>query len=109
MASLKQVANGLEYSYKEPSTNVNGSPLIDLDHTEIFVDVGAGPAKVMDVPASSPNGGGDVVQILQNPFSEGQEGTVTAFSIAVDDNGNQAVKGGEATADVDFLAPSPTL
>lgn len=108
MATLKQVPAGLEYAYKEPSTNSNGSPLVDLDHTSIFVDVGAGPVKIMDVPATAAAGGGDIVQILQNPFAEGQEGTVTAFSIAVDDNGNEGLKGGEATADVDFLAPGPT-
>lgn len=107
MAELKQIPEGLEYSYTEPTTNSDGSPLVDLDHTSIYVDVGAGPVKTLDVPATSPNGGGNIVQIIQNPFEEGKEGTVSVHATAVDDNNQESEIGAQATVEVDFLAPAP--
>lgn len=108
MASLTQIPEGLQYVYKEPTLNKNGSPLTDLDHVSIFQDIGAGPVLVLDVPASGPTGGQEKTIILPNPIGADQEANVTVYSIAIDDNGNEAVKGGEVTIPLDNLAPNPT-
>jgi len=57
-----------DVTYEEPTTNADGSPLTDLDRTEIVVDnrVDA-PGPVIVVPASAPTGGGAVTQTVSIP------------------------------------------
>lgn len=109
MATLKQVDNGLEYAYKEPSTNKDGSPLKDLDRVEVFVDIGTGPVLAISVPASAPTGGGDQVVIISNPIVEDQEAVVNVHSVAIDDNNRRSEIGGQASVEVDNLPPAPTV
>lgn len=56
-----------EVEYDEPVQNADGSSLTDLDHTSIYVTLGAGREYEIQVPASSPGGGGHIV--VQVPLS----------------------------------------
>jgi tetratricopeptide (TPR) repeat protein len=80
----------IRLSYDEPTTNKDGSPLTDLVKTTIYYDVGNGPVKAVDVPATSPNGGGAVVRSVMIPVSEDQKSQVTFWITATDRRGNES-------------------
>ena len=44
--------------YEEPTTNVNGTALDNLDHISIYYFKDNAPVKAMDIPATKPTGGG---------------------------------------------------
>lgn len=60
-------------SYTEPTTTVDDTPLIALDKTSIYYDLGSGPVKAMDVPATKPTGGGQVSQTVKIPIGQDEE------------------------------------
>jgi hypothetical protein len=99
----------IEVIYNEPTQNADGSPIQDLDHTTIYADGGAGPNKMIDVPASSVNGGGLVVQRISSPVADGQEADVTVWATAFDGSGNESAQGTVVTIRIDKLAPAPPV
>ena len=64
-------------SYTEPTTTADGTPLIALDKTTIYYDLGNGPVKTMDVPATKPTGGGQVSQTVKIPIGPNEEKSIT--------------------------------
>lgn len=97
----------IEVSYNEPTANADGSPLVDLDHTSVYVDSGSGPTKVTDIPASSPNGGGAITQRFSAPIANGQEADVSVWATASDRSGNASAPSTVTVIRIDKLAPAP--
>lgn len=93
-------------TYQEPSTNEDGSPLSDLAHTSIYFSLDGVISKVMDVPATSPNGGGNVEKKFVVPIGEKKEATVILWATASDLTGNEGPKSTEVTVRIDHLAPN---
>ncbi|HKW86408.1 MAG TPA: hypothetical protein VJM82_05000 [Nitrospiraceae bacterium] len=65
---VKSTKPTVTVSYTEPTTTVDGTPLIALAKTTIYYDLGNGPVKAMDVPATKPTGGGQVSQTVKIPI-----------------------------------------
>jgi hypothetical protein len=99
----------IEVTYTEPTQNADNSPIQDLDHTSIYADGGSGANKMLDVPASSPNGGGAVIQRISVPVSDGQEADVSIWATAFDGSGNESAQGTVVTIRIDKLAPAPPV
>jgi hypothetical protein len=58
--------------YDEPTTNVDGSALVDLEYTSISADIGSGFVWIMNVVATAPTGGGSITQkVMIPPVTEG--------------------------------------
>jgi len=97
----------VESSYTEPTVNEDGSPLSDLAKTTIYYDLGAGQVKALDVPASSPTGGGQISQTVTVPIVSGQEANVKFWATATDTSGNESAPSNSVTVRIDRLAPGP--
>ena len=93
--------------YTEPIDNEDGSITNDLNHCELFYDVGAGAVKGMDIPASSPAGGADMSASLEIPVISGQEVDVKFWLTAVDLSGNSSKPSELFFVRIDRLAPNP--
>ena len=93
--------------YQEPATNTDGSALTDLDHTSIYYDLGAGPVKAKDVPATALTGNGNITTPVDVPVTEGQEKNVIFWVTASDQSGNESAKSATVTKRIDRLAPGP--
>lgn len=107
---VSQTPQGLLVEYTEPSTTKTGTPLTDLDHTTIFFDLGSGPQKAVDVPATSANGGGAISQVIQVPVGADQEADVSITVTATDTSGNESTPSNSVAVRVDTLPPaSPVL
>lgn len=101
---------GIKVEYTEPTTNENGTPLTDLAKTTIYYDIGAGPVKAVDVPATAPTGGGAISQVITVTIAENTEVDVQIWATATDLSGNESEKSAIATVRVDSLPPNaPTL
>lgn len=77
-------------SYKEPTTNKNGSPLTDLANTSIFKTIGGTKTKVLDIPATAPTGGGEISQTIDLAVGADEEVDVTITANATDLGGNSS-------------------
>ncbi len=73
---VKSTKPTVTVSYTEPTTTVDGIPLIALNKTTIYYDLGSGPVKAMDVPATKPTGGGRVSQTVKIPIGANEEKSV---------------------------------
>lgn len=91
--------------YAEPTVNADGSPLVDLDHTTIFHDFGAGG--FLDVLATTLTGGGIITQTLTVPVLAGVEANVDFWLTASDTSGNESTDSPRVTLRIDRLAPGP--
>lgn len=72
---MEVTISGTEITVKftEPTTNVNDTPLLDLDHTSVYTVINSEKTKVRDIPASALTGGGavsDVFIIETEPLTE---------------------------------------
>lgn len=100
-------------SYTEPATNEDGSPLLDLSHTTIYLDIigdGDSESAVKEVPASSKVGGGEIAAEIIVPNLDVNETAIELWATASDFVGNESGKSNilrlEA-AEIDQLAPAP--
>lgn len=93
--------------YTEPTTNENGSTLVDLNNTSIYYDMGSGTVKVADVPAISLTGGGTVSQVITIPVLDQQEANVNIWATATDLVGNESANSNVEVIRIDRLKPSP--
>src|SRR5262245_4145633 len=72
-------------TYKEPTTNTDGSAINDLLKTTInsrvcpAVGTCSSTFTSVDVPASAPTGGGNVSKDITQPVAPGQERVVEVF------------------------------
>jgi len=74
---VKSTKPTVTVSYTEPTTTADGTPLIALDKTTIYYDLGNGPVKAMDVAATKPTGGGQVSQTVKIPIGPNEEKLIT--------------------------------
>lgn len=71
--------------YTEPTTQTDGSPLTDLHHTNVYHQVVGSPfIKSVDIPATSPNGGGVINSLILANVALGQKINVVAWITATD-------------------------
>lgn len=95
------------FSFKEPSTNVDGSKLQDLRDTSVFYSVNDGPqVKAGDVVASSKFGGGTQVYTFTVPIVDSTESTLKFWAISNDESGNPSPPSAAIIKRIDKLAPS---
>lgn len=105
--SLVQTGSNIKATYKEPTTNADGSPLTDLASTEVEADWGTGPSIVATVAAVSPSGGNVVEAEFTAPVVEGKVMTITAKVFAVDLLGKKSEPSETRSLTIDLLAPAP--
>lgn len=106
---VSKTTEGIKVEYQEPSTNATGTALTDLALTSIYYDKGAGAVKAMDVPASSPAGGGQISQIIQVEIPANEEADIKVWATATDLSGNLSLPSDVVTVRVDNLPPAPPL
>ena len=94
-------------TYTEPSTEADGSALMDLAFTSVFYQIGAQPpVKFVDVPASSPQGGKVQTVVVKVPIPAGKKFSVTFHVTATDAIGLESEASPSLTLSVDRVAPS---
>lgn len=117
-------------SYVEPSTNqdfcngdvlitvqadcvqaghiwVVGHALVDLDHTTIYYNIGAGPVVGKVVPASKLTGGGIIEETLSVIMPFYYEGEVSVHVTATDTSGNESTDSNYVKQSIDTWMPAP--
>ena len=93
--------------YTEPTTNADGSPLVDLAKTKIYwVIVGSTtPAVTIDVTATKATGGGIISQTLILPIAANKEADVQIWATATYKSGNESGPSVKEAVRVDRLPP----
>lgn len=90
----------VEVSYREPTTNADGTPLSDLKETRIYYDLGNGRVLHKVIPRSKPQGGGKVpddidpkkkVETINFSVSPGTTIQATICITATDESGNESL------------------
>ena len=76
-------------SYVEPTTNAKGQALTNLARTTIYHDLGAGMIKYKDIPATRPQGGGQVQEKVSFAISKGTSIEVTICITATNARGQE--------------------
>lgn len=102
--------NGVDVTvtYKEPSTNSDGSALQDLSHTNVYHQLGNGePVKSANVPAVAATGGGAKEVKIAVPVQAGQEASATFWATATDKSSNESAKSATVNLTIDRLPPAP--
>ena len=95
-------------TYTEPTTNADGSPLIDLASTSVWFQIpGQASVKGPTVPASSSVGGGAINTTVTVPIVAGQEANVGFWATAIDLSANESAPSPKVTLRIDRLAPAP--
>lgn len=76
----------IPFGYVEPDKNANGSKLEDLSHTELYLKDGAGDKLIATIPASSKNGGAEIVQDVTITLPQPTKPVtfMTFYAVAVD-------------------------
>lgn len=95
----------------EPTVNEDGTPLTDLDHTTLYYQIDDGEwVFITDIPASSPNGGGNISHTLTIDVPVGSEVSVRAVGTSSDQVGNTSEAAYSDTIRIDKLSPgSPQI
>ncbi len=94
-------------SYTEPSTETDGFALEDLAYTNVYYQIGTGPAvRGPQVPASTPNGGGSIKTSLLIPAAGGQRLNVKFWVTATDSTGLESPRSSENTLSIDRVPPA---
>ena len=93
--------------YTEPIVCSDGSLLTDLASCTIFYDITGSGTWVIGatVPASSPNGGGNMTAAIDIPINEGMEVDVKFVGTCKDNTGNESVQSNIIIKRIDRLAP----
>lgn len=106
------VGTEVRVDYTEPTTNANGTPLIDLDHISVYYQVNPDltppgeEVKDRDEPASSPTGGAANSVNVTVPVGADQEAFADLWVTAVDDVGNESGPSPKARVQIDHLPPA---
>ena|SRR5690242_2429307 len=97
----------LEVRYVEPTINKDGTPLDDLDHTNVYWQVSGQPEnKSQNIAATSPAGGGNIITNILVPVPADMRVTVTVSATATDISGNESPRSQAVTKSIDRLAPA---
>lgn len=95
------------FSVTEPTQNTDGSALTNLAKTRIDYTTSTplgNTLAMVEIPASSPTGGGTVTKLVAVPVGAGQQGTVTATAKAVNVNNLMSPVSNTATKTIDRRA-----
>ena len=79
-------------SYTEPKVNAMGRPLSNLSKTTIYYDVGRGFVQAKERTATSPQGGGKIVETIQIPVQSETPVETTICVVATDSRGLASYK-----------------
>jgi len=106
--ALDATVSGTEITvtYTEPGSNKTGTPLTDLDYTTIYVSPEGGTDFTAQVNATSPTGGGNIVEKIIVPVLVDEEVNVRVWATATDTSGNKSIDSNVATKRIDRLAPA---
>lgn len=104
---MKFLSNGTELyaTWKEPTSNTDGSALNDLHHTSIFYDDGTGPVNVVDLPASLNTGGGDMNYSFIVPVLDNEVKDIQVWGTATNNAGKTSAPSPVTTVHVSRLTP----
>ncbi|MFO0706716.1 MAG: hypothetical protein U0412_07660 [Nitrospira sp.] len=80
----------VQVSYTEPSANAVGTALKTLAKTTIYYDLGSGRIPALEVPATSPRGGGLVKKTITIPLDKQPSRTVSICVTASDSAGHES-------------------
>ena len=75
------------FEYTEPTENVDGSILDDLEYVEVYIKFRGALLFMRKIPATSPFGGGDVATAVQVPIHDGAVEEINVFMTGVKYNG----------------------
>ena len=96
----------LNATFTEPNTNSDGTPLLDLDYSTIYIITPAGTIKAPLIQESNASGGGiQTVKIMVNAPS-GVKTTLQFAATSTDTTGNEGQRTPEVTVVIDRIAPS---
>lgn len=98
---------GVTVTYTEPTQNVDGSSITDLEKTVIYYNMGEGEVTAMEITATASTGGGIINQQIPVNVGENQEINITFYSRAFDSSGNQSGDSNRSTIRIDRLPPAP--
>lgn len=104
-----QTGSTIKVTYQEPTTNSDGTPLEDLERTEVTADWGAGPQVVATVPASAATGGAEQSPEFVVPAVDGVVTNVSIFANAFDIRGNKSQSSEVIAMSIDLLAPAAPI
>ena len=76
-------------SYIEPTTKANGEALTNLAKTTIYHDLGKGMVKYKDIPATNPEGGGEIQEKISFTIRTETSIQATICITATDTNGRE--------------------
>lgn len=97
----------VNFSYKEPSTNTDGTPLNDLSKVSIFYKVNNGAeVKAHDEVATAKTGGGTKTIKFIVPINETIVSTIQFWAVAYDEAGNASPNSQVLIKQIDKLAPA---
>jgi len=97
----------LSVTYKEPAVNKDGSALDDLDHTNVYFQVGTNPeVKGANIAATKAAGGGTITTSVTVPIPADAQANVTVSASATDSSGNESLRSTSVTKRIDRLAPA---
>lgn len=74
-----------------------------MKHCSIYFTDGAQTAKIKDIPASKPEGGGEIQTEIE--IETQGEITATFWATATDTSNNESIKSNTITIKIDKLAP----
>ena len=77
-------------SYTEPAANAAGTALKTLAKTTIYYDLGSGRIAALEVPATSPQGGGRVKKTITIPLDAHAQRSVSICVTATDSAGRES-------------------
>ena len=97
----------IKVEYNEPTTNADGTSLMDLDKTTIYYDKGQGTVKAGDILTTRVTGGGTINTTVTIPITNGQEADVSVWATATDKSSNESAKSNIGIIRIDRLPPSP--
>jgi len=95
-------------TYNEPTVNSDNppTPLTDLSHTTIYIQPENGDGFTVTVPATSPTGGGTIIEKTIVPVGPNAETNVDVWITASDLTGNESIDSIVTTIRIDRLAPA---
>ena len=80
----------VQVSYTEPSADATGTALKTLAKTTIYYDLGMGRIVALEIPATTPKGGGFVKKTITIPLDKHPQRSVSICVTATDSAGHES-------------------
>lgn len=105
--ALTVTADGITVTvtYTEPTTNKNATALTDLDHCNVYYNIGAGDVKTANVPASAMTGGAQKSSQFTVPVAPDAEVDAGFNATCSDTTGNESDHSQAVQKRLDSLPP----